>query len=225
MKEHDFIRQISENLAKGGLGTFFSQAEYGMKDRVRTPESVIRSMDKNMPLSFVCADNLDKAMNQSLRKFEDGEYTLPELIFRANCTGNARDILWKQLGASEAKIRGKFALVTIPGEKHIYGKDIVALLLKGVGFKIIDFGIAVPADKIIRYVKDHKPDYLGISTSTTSTIPELKKTVEKLSENKYLNNLKIIIGGYAVGAGFTKSINTNSKCGNIDQTIAFLKSL
>ena len=186
MKEHDFIRQISENLAKGGLGTFFSQAEYGMKDRVRTPESVIRSMDKNMPLSFVCADNLDKAMNQSLRKF---------------------------------------ALVTIPGEKHIYGKDIVALLLKGVGFKIIDFGIAVPADKIIRYVKDHKPDYLGISTSTTSTIPELEKTVEKLSENKYLNNLKIIIGGYAVGAGFTKSINTNSKCGNIDQTIAFLKSL
>jgi 5-methyltetrahydrofolate--homocysteine methyltransferase len=225
MNEHDFVRQISDRLVKGGLEAPYSQTNYGIKDRPGVPESIRLSMGKNMPPSLICADALDKAMNVSIKKYEDGVYTLPELIFRAKYTGDARDILWKQIGCSEAKYKGIFALATLAGEAHVHGKQIVALLLRGIGFKTIDFGIAVPTDEIIRSVKYHQPDYLGISISTASTIPQIEKTIEKLSENEYFENVKIIIGGYAVGAGLTESIDANSSCGDIGQTLGFLKKI
>ena len=171
----------------------------------------------------MCADALDNAMKDSIRKYEDGGYMLPELIFKAKCTEDARNILWKQMGTSEAKARGKMVLITGPGEEHVYGKDVVAQLLRGIGFRTIDLGSAVPVDEIIRSVKYHKPDYLGVSITMASTIPEIEKTIDRLSDNEYFENIKIIIGGQAVGAGFTESFDVDYRCGDINRTLDLLK--
>lgn len=225
MKEHDFVRKISDHLDKGGFEAYYNQTKYGIKHRPGDPESIRTTLDRKTPQSMLCDDALGEAMNVSIRKFEDGEHTLPELVFRAKCTGDARDILWKQMGESKVKSKGKFVLATVPGEEHVYGKHIVAVLLKGIGFKIIDLDDSITVDEIIGSVKYHQPDYLGISISTASTIPDIEKTIDRLSENEDLGDVKIIIGGYAVGAGFTDSIDSDSSCGDIDQTLDFIKNL
>ena len=225
MKEHDFVRQISDHLVKGGFEASFNQSKHGTKHLIGVSELIIQSMNKKIPQPLMCADALDNAMKDSIRKYEDGEYMLPELIFRAKCTEDARDILWKQIGDSGAKGRGKIALITGPGEEHVYGKDVVAQLLRGTGFKTIDLGNAVPVDEIIRSVKYHKPDYLGISITTTSTVPEIEKTIDRLSDNEYFEDIQIIIGGQAVGAGFTESLDVDYSCGDIYHTLDLLKKL
>lgn len=225
MKEHDFVRKISDHLVKGGFEAYYNQTRYGIKHRPGVSESIRTIMDRKTPQSMLCDDALDKAMNVAIRKYEDGEYMLPELVFRAKCTGDARDILWKQMGESKVKSKGTFVLATVPGEEHVYGKHIVAVLLKGIGFKIIDLDPDVTVNEIIRSVKYHQPDYLGISITTASTIPDIKKTIGRFSENEDLEDVKIIIGGHAVGAGFTDSIDADSSCGDINQTLDFIKKL
>jgi methanogenic corrinoid protein MtbC1 len=225
MKEHGFVRQISDHLVKGGFEASFNRSKYGIGNRIGISELIVQSMDKKIPQPLLCADALDNAMKVSIRKFEDGEYMFPELAFRAKCTGDARDILWKQMGDSEAKGRGKIALITGPGEKHVFGKKVVKHLLRGIGFKTIDMGNAVPVDEIIRSVKYHKPDYLGISITTASTISEIEKTIERLSDNEYFEDIQIIIGGHAVGAGFTESFDVDYSCGDIYRTLDLFKNL
>ena len=225
MKEHGFVRQISDHLVKGGFEASFNRSKYGIKNRIGGSELITQSMHKKIPQSLLCVDALDNAMKVSIRKFEDGKYLFPELIFRAKCTGDARDIIWNQMGDSEAKDRGKIALVTGPGEKHVWGKKVVANLLRGMGFKTIDMGNAVPVDEIIRSVKYHKPDYLGFSITTASTIREIEKTIVRLSDNKYFEDVQIIIGGHAVGAGYTESFDVDYNCGNIYQTLDLFKKL
>ena len=223
MKEHDFVRQISDHLVKGGFEASFNQSKHGTKHLIGVSELIIQSMNKKIPQPLMCADALDNAMKDSIRKYEDGGYMLPELIFKAKCTEDARNILWKQMGNSEAKARGKMVLITGPGEEHVYGKDVVAQLLRGIGFRTIDLGSAVPVDEIIRSVKYHKPDYLGVSITMASTIPEIEKTIDRLSDNEYFENIKIIIGGQAVGAGFTESFDVDYRCGDINRTLDLLK--
>lgn len=223
MKEHDFVRQISDHLVKGGFEASFKQSKHGTKHLIGVSELIIQSMNKKIPQPLMCADALDNAMKDSIRKYEDGGYMLPELIFKAKCTEDARNILWKQMGDSEAKVRGKMVLITGPGEEHVYGKDVVAQLLRGIGFRTIDLGSAVPVDEIIRSVKYHKPDYLGVSITMASTIPEIEKTIDRLSDNEYFENIKIIIGGQAVGAGFTESFDVDYRCGDINRTLDLLK--
>ena len=225
MKEHDFVRKISDHLVKGGFEAYYNQTKYGIKHRPGVSESIRTTLDRKMPQSMLCDDALDKAMNVAIRKYENGEYMLPELVFRAKCTGDARDILWKRMGESKEKSKGTFVLATVPGEEHVYGKHIVAVLLKGIGFKIIDLDPAVTVDEIIRSVKYHQPDYLGISITTASTIPDIEKIIGRFSENEDLEDVKIIIGGHAVGAGFTDSIDVDSSCGDINQTLDFIKKL
>ena len=211
MKEHDFVRKISDHLVKGGFEAYYNQTKYGIKHRPGVSESIRTTLDRKMPQSMLCDDALDNAMNVAIRKYENGEYMLPELVFRAKCTGDARDILWKRMGESKEKSKGTFVLV--------------AVLLKGIGFKIIDLDPAVTVDEIIRSVKYHQPDYLGISITTASTIPDIEKIIGRFSENEDLEDVKIIIGGHAVGAGFTDSIDVDSSCGDINQTLDFIKKL
>lgn len=225
MEKHNFVKQISDHLVKGGFEASYNRSKYGIQLRIGDSELIIQSMDKKIPQPLMCADALDNAMKASIRKFEDGEYMLPELAFRAKCTGDARDILRKQMGDSEAKGRGKIALVTGPGEEHVYGKKVVEHLLKGIGFKTIDLGNAVPVDEIIRSVKYHKPDYLGISITTASTILEIEKIIDRLSDNEDLEDLQIIIGGHAVGAGFTESFDVDYSCDNIYRTLDLFKKI
>ena len=223
MEKHNFVKQISDHLVKGGFEASYNRSKYGIQLRIGDSELIIQSMDKKIPQPLMCDDALDNAMKDSIRKFEDGEYMLPELAFRAKCTGDARDILRRQMGDSGAKGRSKIALVTGPGEEHVYGKKIVGHLLKGIGFKTIDLGNAVPVDEIVRSVKYHKPDYLGISISTASTIPEIEKIINRLLDNEAFEDLQIIIGGHAVGAGFTESFDVDYSCGDIYHTLELFK--
>ena len=225
MDEQNIMQQISKNIIKGRFESSYQQVESGIKCQPGIPELMKLSMQKNISPALISADVLDKAIADSIKKYEEGEYNFPELAVRAKYTADARDILRDQIGNSKTINKGKIVIATVDGEYHDQGKEIVSILLKGIGFKIFDLGIDVSVDEIVRSVEYHEPDYLGISTSIISTAPEIVKLIDKLSEKECAKNVKIIIGGVLARKEYAESLEADYRCSNIGQTIALLKEL
>jgi methanogenic corrinoid protein MtbC1 len=176
-----------------------------------------------MSAPLISSDALDKAMDDSLDKFISGEYNVPDLVMRAKYTSEARKMLNEQAGPSESINKGKFILASIKGEFHRHGKDVVSSLLRGLGFSMIDLGLDVPVAEIIRSVKEHRPEYLGISGSTFSTIPLIQDLADRLVQADCRDNVTLILGGYLALTESPVSLGVDHCCHNITETIDLLK--
>jgi methanogenic corrinoid protein MtbC1 len=174
---------------------------------------------------LISFDALDKAMDDSLDKFISGEYNVPDLVTRAKYTSEARDMLKEKAGASESLNKGTFILASMEGEYHRHGMDIVSGLLKGIGFNTIELGLGVPVPEIVRCVKDNRPDYLGISGSTFSTIPLIQDLTNQLAQAGCRDNVTLILGGYLALTESPESLGVDHCCHNITETIDLLKNL
>jgi 5-methyltetrahydrofolate--homocysteine methyltransferase len=225
MDAQNIMRQISKNIVKGRFASNYQQVESGKKCQSGIPELMKLSMQKNISPALISADVLDKTMADSIKKFEEGEYNFPELAVRAKHIGDTRDILRGHMENSKSINKGKIVLATVEGENHGQGKEIVSILLKGCGFKIVDLGIDVSVDEIVRSVKYHEPVYLGISATVVSTFPKIERLIDKLSKKKSSENVSIIVGGIAARPEYAESIAADYRCSNMDQTIALLKEL
>jgi len=182
-----------------------------------------QSIQKKISVPLISSDALDRAMDDSFDKFLSGEYNVPDLVMRAKYTFEARDMLKEQAGASESLNKGKFILASIEGEYHRHGMDIVSSLLKGIGFNTIELGLGVPVAEIVRCVKDYRPDYLGISGSTFSTIPLIQDLTDQLVQADCRENVTLVLGGYLALTETPESLSVNHCCHNITETIDLLK--
>lgn len=176
-----------------------------------------------MSIPLISSDALDRAMDDSFEKFYSGEYNVPDLVMRAKYTSEARDMLKERAGASESLNKGKFILTSIQGEFHRHGKDIVSSLLRGLGFNMIDLGPGVPAADIVSSVKNHRPDYLGLSGSTFSTIPLIQDLNDRLVQAGCRSNITLILGGYLALTESPKSLGVDHCCPTITDTIDLLR--
>jgi 5-methyltetrahydrofolate--homocysteine methyltransferase len=116
------------------------------------------------------------------------------------------------LEASDVPTKGKFAIATVKGDIHDIGKNIVAILLKGAGYEVEDLGIDVPTEKIVEYVKDKKPDYIGLSALLTTTMVVMAEIIEALKEGGVRDKVKILIGGAAVSEEYAMEIGADAYC-------------
>ena len=176
-----------------------------------------------MSAPLISSDALDRAMDDSLDKFISGEYNVPDLVTRAKYTAEARDMLEEKVGASESLNKGKFILASITGEYHRHGMDIVSGLLKGIGFNTIELGLGVPGPEIVRCVKDYRPEFLGISGSTFSTIPLIQDLTHQLVQAGCRENVTLVLGGYLALTESPESLGVDHCCHNLTETIDLLK--
>jgi len=223
MNEQNLMGQIHDSILKGRFETTCWQTDSGQKCQPGVSELIKQSILKKMSVPLISSDALDKAMDDSFDKFLSGEYNVPDLVMRAKYTFEARDMLKEQAGASESLNKGKFMLASIEGEFHRHGKDIISSLLKGLGFNMIDLGLSVPVADIIRSVKDHRPDYLGISGSTFSTIPLIQDLTHQLVQAGCRNDMTLTLGGYLALTESPESLGVDHCCHNITETIDLLK--
>ena len=130
-------------------------------------------------------------------KYKNNEYFLAELMLSGETFKEAMALIEPYLGekTTEGNVKGKVILVTIQGDIHDLGKNILATLLKLEGFKIYDLGVDVNPDIVIEKVKEIKPDFLGFSALLTMTFDPMKYIVNKLEEAGLRDNLKIMVGG------------------------------
>lgn len=130
-------------------------------------------------------------------RYRKKEYFLAELMLSGELFKEVTELIEPYLGekTTEGDIKGKIILVTMQGDIHDLGKNILATLLKLEGFKIYDLGVDVNPDIVIEKVKEIKPDFLGFSALLTTTFDPMKYVVDKLKEAGLRDQLKIMVGG------------------------------
>jgi len=225
MNEQYIMAQIHDSILKGRFQTTCWQTDSGKKCQPGVSELIKQSLQRKMSAPLISSDALDRAMDDSLDKFISGEYNVPDLVTRAKYTSQAREMLKEKAGASASLNKGKFILASIAGEYHRHGMDIVSGLLKGIGFNTIELGLGVPGPEIVRCVKENKPDFLGISGSTFSTIPLIQDLTHQLVQTGCRDNVTLVLGGYLALTESPESLGVDYCCHNITETIDLLKDL
>jgi len=125
----------------------------------------------------------------------DDEIFLADLIMAGEIFNEAMEILTPKLMNKATKSLGKIVIGTVEGDIHNIGKDIVIKFLKAEGFKVIDLGVNVPAQKFIDAIKEYNPHVVGMSGLLTLSIEAMKKTIKSITAASLRDNIKIIIGG------------------------------
>ena len=165
------------------------------------------------------------AMDEVGRRFETNEYFVPELLIAARAMKGALELLKPRLTATGAKPVGKVAIGTVKGDLHDIGKNLVAAMLEGGGFEIIDLGVDVTPDKFVAAVRERGADVVALSALLTTTMPSMKTTIEGLKEAGVRSQVKVIIGGAPVTAKYAEEIGADGYSDNASAAVALARKL
>jgi methanogenic corrinoid protein MtbC1 len=154
-------------------------------------EKILQGID---PLDIL--DYARSAMTNVGKRFESGEYSIPELVMAGDILRDVSDVLKPFLAKNGAvKKSGKVLLGTVAGDVHDIGKDIVAFMIEANGFDVLDIGIDVSTNTFVEKIKDFKPQVVGLSGFLTRAIDSMKKTIEAIEYAGLRDTIKIMIGG------------------------------
>ena len=165
------------------------------------------------------------AMDEVGRLFEINEYFVPELLISARAMKSALAILKPRLTATGAKPIGKVAIGTVKGDLHDSGKNLVAAMLEGGGFEIIDLGVDVTPEKFVNAVREKGANIIALSALLTTTMPSMKTTVEGLKEAGVRRQVKVIIGGAPVTQKYADEIGADGYSDNASSAVALARRL
>jgi 5-methyltetrahydrofolate--homocysteine methyltransferase len=148
------------------------------------------------------------AMAEVGRRFEAQEYFVPEMLVSARAMQTGLTLLRPALAKAGAKPLGKVILGTVQGDLHDIGKNLVAMMLEGAGFEVLDLGVDVPAQRFVAAARDGG-DVLALSALLTTTMPQMKVVIGALEEAGLRSKLKLIVGGAPVTQGYADSIGAD----------------
>jgi 5-methyltetrahydrofolate--homocysteine methyltransferase len=149
------------------------------------------------------------AMEEVGRCFECNEYFVPELLISARAMKAALELIRPLLVARGDKPVGRVAIGTVKGDLHDIGKNLVASLLEGGGFEVIDLGVNVAPEKFIATVKEKNADIVAMSALLTTTMPAMKTTIDALKEAGVRDKIKVLIGGAPITQKYAEEIGAD----------------
>jgi 5-methyltetrahydrofolate--homocysteine methyltransferase len=165
------------------------------------------------------------AMDEVGRKFEADELFVPELLVTARAMKKALEVVKPLLAAKGAKPIGKVIVGTVKGDLHDIGKNLVASMLEGAGFEVIDLGVDVGPEKFIGAVKEYSPNIVALSALLTTTMPSMKTTIEQLSAAGLRDKVKIIIGGAPVTQDYANEIGADGYSENANGAVGLARKI
>ncbi len=142
-------------------------------------------------------------------RFRDGTVFIPEVLLSARAMNEALAVLEPHLAREKKDAHGKVLLGTVRGDLHDIGKNMVATMLRGVGFEVVDLGINISVEEFVTQLERHKPDILGMSALLTTTMPEMKKVIDLLQARGLRDAVKVMVGGAPVNAKFARDIGAD----------------
>jgi len=143
------------------------------------------------------------------RLFEGGECFVPELLMAARATKEVFQIIRPLLAQTDTQPKARVVLGTVRGDLHDIGKNLVAALLEGGGFEVIDLGVDVPAEKFVAAVKEKQVQIIGLSALLTSTLPAMKAVIEAFQAAGIRQQVRIMVGGAPVTKSFATAIGAD----------------
>jgi 5-methyltetrahydrofolate--homocysteine methyltransferase len=192
----------------------------------KVKQLIQKSLDKGVSAVEVLEVGLRSAMEEVGRKFEALEIFLPEMMSAADAMKAGVEVLQPHLGsgAEEGK-RGSILVGTVEGDIHDIGKNIVKIMLEGVGFQVTDLGFNVPTLTFVERTREIKPDVLGMSALMTSTMVHMPRVVQFLKDRGLREEVKVIVGGAPVLPDWAEKIGADGYGDNAAEAIKTAKEM
>jgi methylmalonyl-CoA mutase cobalamin-binding domain/chain len=144
--------------------------------------------------------------------FRDGILFVPEVLLAANAMKAGMEVLRPLLSESSAERMGKVVIGTVKGDIHDIGKNLVAMMLEGAGFEVIDLGINNPVESYLAALDEHRPEILGMSALLTTTMPYMKVVIDTLTEQGRRDDVIVLVGGAPLNEDFGRAIGADAYC-------------
>ena len=197
----------------------------GLKDEV--VEGVEILLERGWDPNRILNDALMPGMDIVGDDFRDGILFVPEVLLAANAMKAAMEVLRPLLVETGAPKIGKMIIGTVKGDIHDIGKNLVAMMMEGAGFEVVNLGINVDADQFLAAIEEHRPDILGMSALLTTTMPYMKTVIEALDSKGVRDDIVVLVGGAPLNADFAKAIGADAYCKDaavaVDTARAFMK--
>ena len=190
----DLIQEIREAVIDGQAKVAVPKVEQALAEGI-APDTILN-------------DGLIDAMAEVGRLFEEGEFFVPEMLIAARAMSAALDLLKPHLVAQGVEPIGKVAIGTVKGDLHDIGKSLVAMMLEGAGFDIVDLGVDVSAEKFIEAARGGAK-IVAMSALLTTTMPNMKTTVQAFEEAGLRDDTLIMVGGAPVTQAFADEIGAD----------------
>jgi len=198
LNDEDLVHQMQDDLYDG-LKEEIEEAVHILLERKWTPYDV-----------------LTKALVEGMRivgiDFRDGILFVPEVLLAANAMKAGMFILRPLLAETGAPKIGKMVIGTVKGDIHDIGKNLVAMMMEGAGFEVINIGINNPVENYLKAIEEHQPDILGMSALLTTTMPYMKVVIDAMVEKGIRNDYVVLVGGAPLNEQFAESIGADAYC-------------
>jgi 5-methyltetrahydrofolate--homocysteine methyltransferase len=170
---------------------------------------VQEAIDAGLEADVILKEGLIAAMSEIGHKFETGEAYVPEMLISAKSMKFGLELLRPHLVAADVQPVGKVIIGTVQGDLHDIGKNLVAMMMEGAGFEVIDLGADVKPEKIIEAIDEHKPDIVALSALLTTTMGNMKTVITKMEDAGVNNEISVMIGGAPVTQEYADEIGAD----------------
>lgn len=194
-------------------------------DAPQVQEGVKEALAQGTAADVILNQALISAMNEVGQRFEDGEFFVPEMLISARAMQAGLALLKPQLAESGIQAAGKVAIGTVKGDLHDIGKNLVALMLEGAGFEVKDLGVDVPPEKFVEAITSGDAEIIALSALLTTTMPNMKTTIEAIRQAGLRDKVKIIIGGAPVTQAYANQIGADGFSVDASRAVSLAQSL
>ena len=203
------LKALADAVIKGDQGTAVEITKAALED--------------GTPAESVLNDGLIAGMDIVGARFKKNEIYIPEVLIAARAMKMAMKILEPELVKAGVKPVGKFLIATVQGDLHDIGKNLVAMMLKGAGFDVVDLGVDISPDKFVEQVKTQGIHVVGMSALLTTTMPGMERTIQALKDAGV--SAKIMIGGAPVTQDYADRIGADGYAADAASAVDIAKSL
>ncbi|MGC8640759.1 MAG: corrinoid protein [Isosphaeraceae bacterium] len=186
-----------------------------------TRDAIAENID---PLELI-SGTMVPAMDEVGKRYEEEEYFVPELLLSARAMKGSLELLRPLLVERGAKPTGTVAIGTVKGDLHDIGKNLVASLLEGGGFEVIDLGADVPAEKFIDAIRERGAQIVCLSALLTVTMPSMKSTIEALKQAGLRDQVKVLVGGAPVTQQYADDIGADGYGESASSAVALARKM
>lgn len=188
-------------------------------------ESIEQALANGIPPATILNDGMIAAMGEVGKLFEEGEYFVPEMLIAARAMQKGLELLKPYLSEEDVQSPGKVAIGTVKGDLHDIGKNLVAMMLEGAAFEVIDLGSDVSPERFVEAARNSGAQIIAMSALLTTTMTNMKTTIDALKEAGLRDQVKVMIGGAPITQNYADQIGADGFAEDASRAVAKARQL
>lgn len=187
--------------------------------------SMVQQALKEMAPTDIITKVVTPAMNKVGELYSSGEYYVPDMLLSARAAKGMLNLVRPLLASGDLKPVATIVVGTVQGDLHDIGKNLVAMMMEGAGFQVVDLGIDVSPEQFAKAAKENNAEMIGLSALLSTTMPQMATTIEALDQANIRSKTKVLIGGAPVTEAYAKSIGADGYAADAASAVTVAKRI